>query len=78
MAIAAAVARDITNTELTRDQAAAQLRRFMPTSEAEAVLQFLDDAEARNSPATDTVARVLGRPAIEFDEWVADHASDFS
>jgi uncharacterized protein YbjT (DUF2867 family) len=76
-AIASATNKDITVTELSRDEAAAQFARFMPAEEAEAVLQFLDDADAGNSPATDTVATVLGRAAIGFDVWAADHATDF-
>ncbi|MEV5893149.1 hypothetical protein [Nonomuraea fuscirosea] len=49
----------------------------MPGEEAEAVLRFLDDAAAGNSPATSTVEEVLGRPAIGFDRWAADHAAEF-
>ncbi|MER8062168.1 MULTISPECIES: NAD(P)H-binding protein [unclassified Streptomyces] len=75
--IAAATGKDITVTELSRRQAADQFARFMPADQAEAVLRFLDDAEAGNSPATDTVARVTGRPATGFDIWAADHAADF-
>lgn len=77
-AIAAATARDIAVEELGREQALAQFTRFMPAGEAEAVLQFLDDAAAGNSPATTTVEDVLGRPAIGFDVWAADHAADFT
>lgn len=51
--------------------------RFMPAEEAEAALQFLDDADAGHSPATDTVATVIGRPATGFDQWATDHATDF-
>lgn len=76
-AIAAATGKDVTVTELTRDEAAAQFVRFMPAEEAEAVLQFLDDADAGNSPATDTVTRVLGRPPLAFDMWAADHVAEF-
>ncbi|MDM7892229.1 SDR family oxidoreductase [Curtobacterium caseinilyticum] len=76
-AIAAATGKSIEVTELDRAAASAQFARFMPAEEAEAVLQFLDDAAAGNSPATTTIANVLGRPAIGFDEWAADHASDF-
>ena len=49
----------------------------MPTEQAEAVLRFLDDAAAGNSPATDAVERILGRPATPFDIWAAEHAVDF-
>lgn len=77
-AIAAATGRNIVVEELSRADALASFSRFMPADEAEAVLQFLDDAADGNSPATDTVERILGRPAIGFDTWVLDHLADFS
>jgi hypothetical protein len=72
-----ATGKSIEITELDRAAAAAQFARFMPAEEAEAVLQFLYYAAAGNSPATTTIADVLSRPAIGFDEWAADHTSDF-
>ncbi|MGW1505853.1 SDR family oxidoreductase [Streptomyces mirabilis] len=77
-AIADATGRDIAVDGLTREAALAQFARFMPPAEAEAVLLFLDDAAAGNSPATDTVQGILGRPAFGFDVWAADHAADFA
>lgn len=76
-AIGSARGREITIAELSRDDAVSQYVRFMPQHEAEAVLQFLDDAAAGNSPATDTVTHVLGRPAISFSEWATEHVADF-
>lgn len=75
--IGGAVGTRIRVRELSRDAAAQRFARFMPAWEAEAVLRFLDDAAAGNSPATRTVEEVLGRPATGFDEWVLDHADDF-
>ncbi|WP_245970839.1 SDR family oxidoreductase [Streptomyces rishiriensis] len=77
-AIADATGRDIAVDGLTREAALARFARFMQPVEAEAVLQFLDDAAAGNSPATDTLEGILGRPASGFDVWAADHAADFS
>ena len=77
-AIAAATGRSIAVDELDRERALAHLARFMPEGDAEAVLQFLDDAAAGHSPATAAVADLLGRPAIGFDAWAADHATDFA
>ena len=77
-AIAAAIGRTVEVSELDRAQAMTQFVRFMPEGEAEAVLQFLDDAAAGNSPATTAVSDVLGRPAIGFHAWAADHAADFA
>jgi uncharacterized protein YbjT (DUF2867 family) len=76
-AIAAATGSIITANALTRRDAFIRFSGFMPTEEAEAVLLFLDDAAAGNSPATDTLERILGRPAIPFDIWAVEHAADF-
>lgn len=76
-AIGQAIGRELTVTELTRGQAGEQFSRFMPAVEAEAVLQFLDDAAAGNSPATTTVQDVLGRPATDFSTWANDHAGNY-
>lgn len=76
-AIATATGKDIGVTELSRDEASSRFTRFMPSTEAQAVLQFLDDAAAGNSPTTNTVSDVLGRQATPFDAWAADHAADF-
>jgi uncharacterized protein YbjT (DUF2867 family) len=76
-AIAAATGKDIAIGTLSREDALKQFSRFMPVEEAEAVVRFLDDAAAGNSPATDAVERILGRPAVSFDTWAADHTADF-
>jgi uncharacterized protein YbjT (DUF2867 family) len=76
-AIAAATGSTITVDALSRRDALNRFARFMPSEEAEAVLRFLDDAAAGNSPATDAVERILGRPAIPFAGWAAEHAADF-
>lgn len=76
-AIARAVGEEVAVHELSRPEARTHLARFMPAHEAEAVLQFLDDAAAGGSPATDAVERVLGRPATPFDVWAREHAEDF-
>jgi len=76
-AIAVATGRYITVDVLTRQEALEQFSRFMSAAEAEAVARFLDDAADGNSPATDAVDRILGRPASSFDTWAADHAADF-
>lgn len=76
-AIGRAAARRIPVIELSRDAALEHFSRFMPGEEAEAVLRFLDDAAAGNSPATSTVEEALRRPATGFDQWAADHAPEF-
>jgi hypothetical protein len=75
--IGAATGVDITVEEMSEDQAR---RRFAGTADPatiEAVLGFVAAAAQGLSPATDTVRRVLGRPATTFAEWARDHADDF-
>jgi hypothetical protein len=76
--IAMATGRDVKVLELSRSEALEQFVRYMPMGEAEAVLQFLDDAAADNSRATGTVEQLLGRPAIGFETWTRDHIANFS
>lgn len=64
--------------ELSRDEVASNFGRSLPEGEAEAVLQFLDDAAARNSEATDIVESILGRLATRFAKWAIDHADESS
>jgi uncharacterized protein YbjT (DUF2867 family) len=76
-AISAAIGRSIAVTELSREEALASFARFMPEWEAEAVVQFLDDAAAGNSPATKTVDGILGRSGLDFATWAVDHSASF-
>ncbi|MFG1606625.1 SDR family oxidoreductase [Actinoplanes sp. NPDC049265] len=75
--IAAAAGRSIDVVTLTRDEAIARFERFMPATEAAAVVRFVDDAAAGNSPATYAVERILGRPPLPFELWAKEHAADF-
>jgi uncharacterized protein YbjT (DUF2867 family) len=77
-AISAATARTVTVTSITRTEASERFARFMPPAQAEAVLRFLDDAAAGNSPTTSVAEQILGRPPVAFDVWAADHIADFA
>lgn len=76
-AISSVIGRPIDVIEQSRDDAFANLSRYMPGWEAEAILQFLDDADAGNSLSTPEVEAILGRPAATFEQWAVDHADDF-
>lgn len=76
--IGATVGRDIAITELDREQARERVGRFTGAAEAEAILQFLDDADAGNSLSTETVSHLLGREATSFGRWASDHRADFA
>lgn len=43
-----------------------------------AALRTWEGFVAVPEPVTDTVERLLGRPALTFRQWAADHAADFS
>lgn len=77
-AIGRAIGRDLTVVEQRRDEALDRMSQFMPAAEADAILTFLDDCAAGNSPATDTTRTVLRREPYDFQTWADDHAADFS
>jgi hypothetical protein len=77
-AIGVAIGRDIRVTELSRVDALARFSRFGPAETGKAVVRFLDDAAAGNSPATAAVEQILARPALTFAGWATDHAADFA
>jgi uncharacterized protein YbjT (DUF2867 family) len=45
----------------------------LPESVAERMLAYLLDCTRQPEPSTDTVRQVLGRPALSFAQWAADH-----
>jgi uncharacterized protein YbjT (DUF2867 family) len=48
----------------------------MPSSQVDAVLMLFDGIRAgKVYPPTETVAELLGRPACNFNQWLADHAA---
>ncbi|HVV24046.1 MAG TPA: NAD(P)H-binding protein [Pseudonocardiaceae bacterium] len=69
-----AIGRRIRVAELSEDQVRDQ---FGPAPATEAIIQFITEAARAGSPVTDTAERVLGRPALPFTRWAADHAADF-
>ena len=75
--IGAAIDRDIQVEELAVAEARHRFGRSEKPEIVDAVIQFITAAADGGSPATDTVERVLGRPAVPFARWARDHAADF-
>ncbi|CAL9597550.1 NAD(P)H azoreductase [Streptomyces sp. enrichment culture] len=76
-AIADALGEPVRFVEQTRDEAGAQMQRFMPESVVETTLTILGEptpAEQRISP---DVERVLGRAPRTFAEWAQRHIAAF-
>jgi uncharacterized protein YbjT (DUF2867 family) len=70
-AIAAAVGRPIAVVEQTRDEARAEMVRFMPASVVDDTLDVLGAPMPEEQRVSPDVTRVLGRPPRSFDDWVA-------
>jgi len=75
--IGAATGRDIRIEELSAAEARDRFGRFERPETVEAIIHFITAAANGGSPATDTVERVLGRPALPFAQWAREHAADF-
>jgi uncharacterized protein YbjT (DUF2867 family) len=75
--VGAALGRVIEVQELSEAQTRDHFGQFGSPATVEAVIQLAAAAANGGSPATDTVERVLGRPATSFGEWAYAHAADF-
>ncbi|MEV8439966.1 NAD(P)H-binding protein [Actinosynnema sp. NPDC051121] len=76
-AIADALGEPVRFVEQTRDEARAQLLRFMPERVADSTLDVLGTPSADEQRARPDVERVLGRPAGSFAAWAARNAAAF-
>ncbi|WP_447002934.1 NAD(P)H-binding protein [Saccharothrix isguenensis] len=63
--------------ERTRDEARAQLLRFMPEPVVDATLGVLGTPSAEEQRVSPDVERVVGRPARAFADWAARNAAAF-
>ncbi|ROP42315.1 NAD(P)H-binding protein [Saccharothrix texasensis] len=76
-AIGDALGEPVRFVEQTREEARAQMLRFMPERVADATLDVLGTPTADEQRARPDVERVLGRPAGSFAGWAARHAAAF-
>jgi uncharacterized protein YbjT (DUF2867 family) len=77
LALADALGEPVRFVDLTRDEAKAQMVKFMPEPVVESTLDILGTptpAEQRVSPA---VERILGRPGRTFADWASDNILAF-
>ncbi|MEU0386608.1 NAD(P)H-binding protein [Streptomyces chartreusis] len=77
-AIAAALGRDVPFTEVSRQEAHAQMAAVFGDEAADAVLDVTGgDVNDELLKVRDTVSRVTGSPAREFKQWAAENAHLF-
>ncbi|MBG0831913.1 NAD(P)H-binding protein [Planomonospora sp. ID67723] len=76
--IGEAIGRRLAFQEITHQQARqAMLAQGLPEDVPDRMLGYLSTCADQPGPATDTVERVLGRPALPYAEWAIDHADAF-
>ncbi|WP_433454913.1 SDR family oxidoreductase [Streptomyces sp. CA-142005] len=76
-AIAAALGEPVTFVEQSREEAHAQMVRFMPPAVAEGTLAVLGTPTPDEQAVGPDVPRLLGRPAAPFSAWAARNVAAF-
>lgn len=76
-AIADALGEPLRFTELSREQARAQMLRFMPEPVADGTLDILGEPTADERRVSPDVERVLGRPPRAFADWAPRNIAAF-
>ncbi|KUN09757.1 NmrA family transcriptional regulator [Streptomyces yokosukanensis] len=76
-AIATALGEPVTFVEQSREEAHAQMVRFMPPAVAEGTLAVLGTPTPEEQTVSTDVERLLGRPAAPFSTWAARNAAAF-
>jgi len=78
-AIGAAIGRDLSFVELAPDNIRrGMLAAGMPEDVPDRLLGSLADYAREPGPTTDTVQRLLGRPARTYANWAAEHSAAFT
>jgi uncharacterized protein YbjT (DUF2867 family) len=76
--IGSAVGRELAFQEISPEQVRhAMLAQGLPEEIPDRLLGSLADYAVQAGPTTDTVERLLGRPALTFADWAAEHAAAF-
>jgi uncharacterized protein YbjT (DUF2867 family) len=76
-AVAAAIGAPVTFVEMSREEARAQMTRFMPPEVVEGTLAILGEPTAEEQLVSPDVERILGRPAAPFSAWAERNAPAF-
>src|SRR5262245_41289915 len=76
--IGRAIGRNLNWQEIAPDQVRqAMLARGLPEDVPDRMLGYLAERVEQAGPSSDTVGRILQRPALTFHEWAVEHATDF-
>ncbi|MFC0544792.1 NAD(P)H-binding protein [Kutzneria chonburiensis] len=77
-AIGHAIGRPVRFEEVPADVARRAISADLPPSAVDGILAGHAALVANPEPVSDTVPRLVGRPALTFEQWAVDHAADFS
>ena len=75
--LSAALGEPIRFEKIGVEQYRAEALSFLPPDFVDFAVRFYAHWEGTPSPVYDGVEKVLGRPAIPFSEWAAEHTADF-
>lgn len=75
--LAEALGEPVTFVEQSREEARAQMIRFMPPATAEGTLSVLGEPTPQEQAVSTDVPRLLGRPATPFTAWAARNVAAF-
>jgi uncharacterized protein YbjT (DUF2867 family) len=75
--LARAIGRPLRLEEQDPHEALTQWSGRMPVTAAQRLLDYLQRSVDQPSPLSPQVARLLGRPALSFEDWAHDHRADF-
>ncbi len=75
--LAEALGRRLEPYAMTLEETKAALEAAMPARYAEAIYSFFGDGTADETTVQPTVQQVTGHPGRTFEQWCADHTSEF-
>jgi len=76
-AIGAVLGREIRFVELSPDEFRQEMAGRAPAAAVDMLLNAWQAASGHPAFLTSTVADIVGRPALTFQQWAVDHADDF-
>ena len=77
-AIGGAIKRNLTWRETSPEEIRqAMIANGLPPDVPDRMLGYFADYVHKSGPSTDTVRDLLGRPALTFAKWAAEHAAEF-
>lgn len=68
---------DVRFEELTEEQARERMGRFMPAEVIDALMSLYSSPREQYGKALPTVAEVIGRPPLSYQQWVTEHIAAF-